>query len=99
MLNFLLEGMPCKERNLRFKFEVALLTKSLFNQTVHFNFVTNSKKKRTKLAWGSYRTRAAMVPVLLYSKTKKLTKITITPLHGFIINLKPLANKRKAQLA
>ena len=30
------------------------------------------QKKKTKLAWGSYRTRAAMVPVLLYSKTKKV---------------------------
>ena len=29
--------------------------------------VTNSKKKKTNLAWGSYRARAAMDPVLLYS--------------------------------
>ena len=28
------------------------------------------RKKKTKLAWGSYRTCAAMDRILLYSKTK-----------------------------
>ena len=31
---------------------------------------TPKKKQKTKLAWGSYRTRAAMDGVLLYSETK-----------------------------
>ena len=53
--------------------------------------VTNSKKKKTKLALGSYRTCAAMDPVLFYSKTKKMRQINnyTTPQHGFKINLKP----------
>ena len=52
------------------------------SEKLYVSSVTNSKKK-TKLAWVSYRTRAAMVPVLLYSKTKKMRQINTTPQHGF----------------
>ena len=37
--------------------------------SVPLHSVTNTKKKKTKLAWNSYRTRAAMDRVLLYSET------------------------------